>query len=133
LKRLAAIVLLLWTACFIHCSAEQYGVVKCDACPVQDCDSGGCPDSDSGEGESPCGVCDFLEIGGAPTITAPVFGAVDWFSVPDFNDFLMAVERARCYAGELSSKLRRASVGHQGPSLYTRLVSTSLPTRGPNA
>jgi hypothetical protein len=72
MKLLSAIVLLLWTVCFLHCSAEQFGILDCGQCSTtcpQDCQSEPCPGSEN-DREAPCGICDFLALGGVPTTSA---------------------------------------------------------------
>ncbi len=105
-------------------------MADCSTCPVQSAGSDGCPDSDGGEQDAPCGVCDIFGIGGVPTISPLVVDSVDW-TLLHFTDFLASVERVICEAEQASGSLccTGMPVGH----LYTRLVSTSLPTRAPNA
>ena len=134
MKLLTAIVLTLWTACFLHCSAEQFGLVECGTCPTENCESDECPLPEDELPDSPCGVCDFLEIGGAPTISPLAVDAVDLVALQDFTEFLASAERSLCQtcavAGTSFSAGRQD--GYLCPSLYTHLVSTSLPTRAPN-
>ena len=133
-KRLTAIVLVLWTACFLHCSAEQFGLVACGTCPTEKCGSEERPCPEDEQPASPCGVCDFLEIGGVPTITPLAVDAADWVALQDFTDFLASAERLLCQTCAVASISFSAGRqdGYLCPSLYTRLVSTSLPTRAPN-
>lgn len=109
-------------------------MVECGSCPVQDCGSDGCSDPDHEERDTPCGVCEFLQIGGVPTLAPLSVDATDWVAVDGFAEFLAHTEWTRCEAEDAASRpFNMGSVdGRLCPSLYTLLVSTSLPTRAPN-
>lgn len=70
---LSAVVLVLWTACFLHCSAEQFGLIDCNfaGCESDSCGSPDCGGLETGgncAGDGiPCGVCDFIVVGGVAT------------------------------------------------------------------
>lgn len=109
-------------------------MVECGSCPVQDCGSDDCPDPDHEERDTPCGVCEFLQIGGVPTLAPFSVDAIDWVAVDGFAEFLAHTEWTQCEAEDAASRpFKMGSFdGRLCPSLYTRLVSTSLPTRAPN-
>ena len=102
--------------------------------PAQNAGSDGCVDIDGGKHDIHCGVCHIFDIGGVPTISPLVVDTVEWIPLPDFTDFLTSLERTLCEAEEASGSSHSMGMPdvHQYPGLYTRLVSTSLPTRAPN-
>lgn len=142
MRFLSAIVLLLWSACFFHCSAEQMGLLDCATCQPecvsQDCDADGCPDQDGDDSERPCGVCHFLVTGGAPIIT-PI--TTDCPSEKEhqsaFGDFFSLAAIAEWQRGPLviSSASPESSVTDAAPyvRLYEFLARRALPVRGPTA
>jgi len=71
-----ATILLLWMGCFFNCSAEQFGMRDCAIEACGDCDRGDDPPQDDSN-DAPCGLCDFIAIGGAPTISPLVLDTPD--------------------------------------------------------
>ena len=139
MRILSAIVLLLWSACFFHCSAEQMGLLDCatcqSECASQDCESDDCPDHE-GDSERPCGVCDFLIIGGAPTIVPLTADLPSETADQDsFGDFLLsALAEWQLSHSVISSATPESAVADAHPyiHLYEFRARRTLPVRGPN-
>jgi hypothetical protein len=134
---LSAAILFLWTACFVHCSAESFGLIECNLKGevAADCKSGGCSseqDESEPDGNSPCGVCDYLSIGGVPTsspLDAP--GPGEFVPVVDFSTTEIRVQI------DCASLESAAVISLSGESECLRLCEIlackSFPARGPNA
>ena len=130
---LSAIILVLWTGCFFYCSAEKYGLVGCPTVENEcsnDCEPAEYPDSDS---ENPCGLCEFLDLGGVPTLSQlAVDAAVLIESDADDSCFRTLIERHALSNGVTlalnSSGLEQRPYVH----LYEFRARKTLPVRGPS-
>lgn len=135
MKLLSAIVLVLWTACFLHCSAEQYGLLVCDSCSPECCESEECGEADcDGGGNGPCGVCEFLSLGGVPIGSAlNLDAAPESDNEPETDVFLALLER-HAQAGFARAKEECHAVEPRPyVHLYEFLARRTIPARGPNA
>ena len=130
---LAAILFLVWTACYVRCAAEISGSgeeVKVDACckhaqPV----NGGAPLE-----SAPCGICDAIVSGGLLLCQPFVFAellllviAVVVLALPALRlGWLRLVALAR-----VKSPRRQTDPPWREPGLWEFLVRTACPVRGP--
>jgi hypothetical protein len=132
---LSAIVLVLWTGCFFYCSAEKYGLVECPMAENQcspDCEPAECSDSDS-DSEDPCGLCEFLDLGGVPTLSQlAVDAAVLIESDADDSYFRILIERHALSNGVTLALNSGGSEQRMYVHLYEFRARKTLPVRGPN-
>jgi hypothetical protein len=120
----AAIVLVLWTACYGRCFGEQVGMCEPECCA--DCIQTGAPsDRDS----TPCDVCDFIQSGA--TMIEPVSIPAIWFEIPAPADVVFDG------AGELDGQRAVGLAVLAAPPprclrLWEWMARTAFPVRGPN-
>ncbi len=130
---LAAIMFLVWTACYVRCAAEISGAgeeVKVDACckheqPV----NGGMP-----EQSAPCGICDAIASGGLllsqPFVFAALLLSVIAVLVLALPALRLGWLRLMVLA-KAKSPQRQTDPPWRGLGLWEFLVRTACPVRGP--
>ncbi len=147
MRSLSAIVLGLWAASLLLCSAGHMGLVPsacCEhACPPAPCGGEPCEHSGGHDGDSPCGeqdgdspcsVCEFLRTGGASTMSPlGVQSPQRESSAGSGGDPVSPpISRHRELDPDGRVLLVAGAEGHLRTGLYTRLAPRSLPVRGPN-
>lgn len=135
MKKLSAIVLLLWVVCYGRCLAEQYGVHEAPEPQQAWCAYQGChqekPDVPPPAAPTPCGVCDFVKSGGALPGSPMVLDVPVFFFLPlPESDWFTASETV------LPEPLKEPEGADAGPPSVPRMcewmASTAAPVRGPN-
>ena len=134
-RTLAAIILLMWAACYGRCLAEQTGFFKaadtawhCDGDCCEDCDG----DKPSQEPNPPCKLCDFIKSGGAPTAERLMLDAPLLAPLPVLvMDFVALLVPVHDWDEEAPVALNTGPPSR--PRMCEWMASTATPVRGPNA
>lgn len=130
---LAAIMFLVWTACYVRCAAEISGSgeeVKVDACCKHEQPVNG----DAPEESTPCGICDAIASGGLLSSQPFMFAALLLSVIAVVVLALPALRigwlRLMVLAREKSPR-RQTDPPWREPRLWEFLVRTACPVRGP--
>jgi hypothetical protein len=135
-RLVSALVLLLWTACYGHCLAEQHGLIPKESrhcCAEETCpfDANGSAPVDK-SGDNSCGLCDYFEAGVLSMIQplhveAAVFeiiATLEWTMGGEIPFLTALVNEPPAYTDTGPERSLR---------LWEYLVRTALPVRGPCA
>ena len=132
-RKLSAIVLLLWAVCYGRCLAEQYGVHETTAleqtwCARQCCE----PEKPELPAPASCDVCEFIKAG------SPLPGGPLVLDVPVF--FCLPVPESDWFTASTAIMLEPTLILENintGPPKVLRMcewmASTAAPVRGPNS
>ena len=132
MKVLSAIVLIMWTACFFHCSAEQVAMADgVNACHFSACEAGN-SDGSENEGEGQCGLCEFIKFGGVPTVSAFAVDGIVEFTGSVIEEYLPPVRKSDLMAELAWVPAEETDVRPLSKRLCELLAGKSLPARGPN-
>lgn len=116
-------VLLLWVGCFLHCSSEQFEIRVVSSLSSNHAEI-------LGESDLPCELCDFVTIGGVPTVSSLRLAVPLYYLSEEVGLFFSLTPNSE-KTDEPPSKFDGAD--HFLPPLCEVLVRAGLPVRGPTA